>query len=63
MSNSTSSNDSVFSAAVSALQGLLNRSGEGNPQPPEIAGVNHRVAILRVIGGRIVEQSGHDGGR
>jgi len=63
MSHSVSSNGSVFSAAVSALQGLLNRSGESISQSPEIAGVNHRVAILRVIGGRIVEQSGPDSGR
>jgi len=46
---------SFLGAAVSALQTLVARSG--TETEPAIDGVRHRVAVLRVKEGRIIEQS------
>jgi len=46
----------VFSAAVSALQSLIGR----DPEPlsaSRIDGVQHRVAVLHIKEGRIIEHS------
>lgn len=51
------SRNSIFSAAANALQSLLARSTTGEPAAPAIDGMQHRVAILRVREGRIIEQS------
>lgn len=46
---------SLLASAVNALQGLVGRSEVESE--PSIEGVRHRVAILRVKEGRIIEQS------
>lgn len=50
------SRNSIFSAALDALQNLLAR-GTAADSAPTIDGVQHRVAVLRVREGRIIEQS------
>lgn len=50
------SRNSIFSAAVNALQNLLTRDTAAEPTPT-IDGMQHRVAVLRVREGRIIEQS------
>lgn len=50
------SRSSFFSAAINALQSLIGRNSAAAPAIV-IDGVQHRVAILRVKEGRIIEQS------
>jgi hypothetical protein len=50
------SKTSFFSAATNALLSLVNRD-EVIKSAPAIEGVQHRVAVLHVREGRIIEQS------
>ncbi len=50
------SRSSFFSAALNVLQSLIGR-GSASAPAAVIDGVQHRVAILRVKEGRIIEQS------
>lgn len=50
------SRSSFFSAALNTLQSLIGRSSVATPAAA-IDGVQHRVAVLRVKEGRIIEQS------
>ena len=50
------SRNSLFSAAVNALQSLLARGATAEPVATS-DGMQHRVAVLRVREGRIIEQS------
>lgn len=46
---------SFLAAAVNALQGMIGRAE--TQSEPSIDSVQHRVAVLRVKEGRIIEQS------
>lgn len=46
---------SFLAAAVNALQGMIGRAGTQSER--SIDGVQHRIAVLRVKEGRIIEQS------
>lgn len=56
------SRSSIFAAAVNALQNRLARDAAHDPTPTIIDGVQHRIAVLRVREGRIVEQSARRNG-
>jgi len=50
------SKGSIFSAAVTGLQGLFARGTAAEPSS-SVEGVQHRVALLHVKEGRIIEQA------